>query len=140
MNKFLFLDIDGVLNCNKTQEKFGFFLGLDPELVDRYLKWLKTSKVTEVILSSTWRDSHQAREHLIDNGIHWDDITPVHRNHGPRGFEIQHWMDDSNVEPESIAILDDIPDMVHLQSRLVHTDEAVGLQDSDLLKVDELLR
>jgi len=52
--KVIFLDIDGVLNCNKTPNPRGFPYIVDKKLLARFKKLLQRTGA-KVVLSSTWR-------------------------------------------------------------------------------------
>jgi HAD domain in Swiss Army Knife RNA repair proteins len=52
--KVIFLDIDGVLNCDKTRNPRGFPYIVDKKLLARFKKLLQRTGA-KVVLSSTWR-------------------------------------------------------------------------------------
>jgi hypothetical protein len=52
--KVIFLDIDGVLNCDKTPNPRGFPYIVDKKLLARFEKLLQRTGA-KVVLSSTWR-------------------------------------------------------------------------------------
>lgn len=149
--KVLFLDIDGVLNCDTTKERlsdsFGVlsgFVGLDNRLVDRYLSWLK-GKDIRVILSSTWRTDQRLMDHLNEHGIFWADTTKLIKTGGTlftcyasRGQEIDDWLKNHSTVTH-VAILDDIGQMKPVGRYLVQTSERLGLQEHHLQMIDKLL-
>ena len=51
---YIFLDIDGVLNCDKTTQRCMGFTGIDPALVEN-LKYIVDQTGAEIILTSTWK-------------------------------------------------------------------------------------
>lgn len=132
--KYLFLDVDGVLNSFRTfelDEKKGVkFLDTWGQLDRRNLLCLKyfTSPTPNIsiVLSSSWR-GHELHERKLlavfkEVGIpEWIDITPRISPYIGRGNEIQSWMDKHGVNKEDIVIFDDDCDMLHLNDRLVKT-------------------
>jgi HAD domain in Swiss Army Knife RNA repair proteins len=138
--KVLFLDIDGVLNCDSTKERvdisFGGFLGIDHRLKKRYLDWLQ-GKDIHVVLSSSWRLDERFTEILKSERIHWESETP---NLGRRGKDINQWIKDhKHPQVSKVAILDDSSDMHPVGRYLVQTSEVDGLQDRHLKRVESLL-
>lgn len=140
--KVLFLDVDGVLNCNTTKERINGFLGLDSEHLYRFLQWKNKHPEVSIVLSSTWRTdsvfTNALREALAAQGVNWIDVTPQMPS-GPRYEEINWWLGSNTDKWSDFAILDDITDMGHLQPRLVCTDERHGLQDEHLIKLNKIL-
>ena len=148
--KIIFLDIDGVLNC-ETAYKNGYCKYVHGEAHDRYQAFYPPSKElinklieetgAKVVISSTWRSS----------GLDWMqkvwklekmsgeviDITPFHSERY-RGFEIQKWLQDNNHQDinwskklqqeyidksgiENYIIIDDDSDMLYGQrNNFVH--------------------
>lgn len=51
---YIFLDIDGVLNCGDTKERFCGLTGIDPDKV-KLLKQIVRSTGAKIILTSTWK-------------------------------------------------------------------------------------
>lgn len=140
MKKYLFLDIDGVMNNAEWAEKRHnegstrhMLEEFDREAVVR-LQRIVDATGCEIVVSSTWRILHtvsKIRKMLVQHGLSMDvkflGATP--RLHCERGHEIQAWMDAAGVTPEQIVILDDDSDMVHLLPRHVKTSFMDGLQD-----------
>lgn len=147
--RFLFLDIDGVLNCphcaQHTKGKAFQSILPDSETNCRHIlafsQLLKLIDPSAIILSSTWRlfttPHNLAREietasvetpHLITMDLR-DKIlgvtTAVHSR--KRGDQIQHFLDVFRISPEEIWILDDGDDMEHLKPRLLQTTWQAGL-------------
>lgn len=137
--KVLFLDIDGVLNNERTKEKFpeGLFKGchaLDGRLTRLYLNWLKDKDIS-VVLSSTWRLHDYLMEVLSAGGIHWLDVTP---NMGHRGMEVATWLAYSDAT--EYAILDDTQDFHSFQhAHFVQTSFIHGLRLKNLKRVEKIL-
>lgn len=147
--RVLFLDIDGVLNCDTTKERIQVkhyygLCGVDPILRDRFLNWLATREVS-IVLSSMWRYHPEMMEVLNQNGIHFIDTTPKSSaltwqgSSSTRGDEIQEWLN-SHQHVTDYAILDDNNWFSPRQlEQFVQTDPAVGLQDIDLVDLDDIL-
>lgn len=130
--KYLFLDVDGVLNCSasfkKDKDNGVMFSDTWGDLNRRNLLCLKyfTSHTPNIsiVLSSSWRghELHERKLRMVfrEMGIpEWIDITP--KLHDYRGKEIQWWMDEHSVKKKDIVIFDDDCDMLHLNDRLVKT-------------------
>lgn len=140
--KILFLDIDGVLNCESTKEKVGFgrwakFTGLDQRLLKLFLDWLK-DKPIELVISSTWRLDQDQLTVMAFSGLRWKGITP---NRGHRGQEIQEWLFLNAPANAEYAILDDIQQFYpHQMSRFVQTSYVHGLREKNLRKLEGILQ
>ncbi len=127
--RVLFLDVDGVLNCALTTDRFNGMMGLDERFLENLSKIVKTSSeknVTNIVLSSSWRvgedkDGNAIPKHykyleekLEEHGLSIYDETPAVRyskdgysNH--RGREIATWLyTHKNEGITGIAILDDV--------------------------------
>jgi len=137
--KIIFLDVDGVLNRlgtpteGRTTTTWNGFIGMEPELVQRFNTLVKELGVG-VVLSSTWRLSKTWREDMKGNGLDMEfiDRTKDLYNAGktarlPRGAEIQEWLD-RHPEVERYAIIDDDSDMLPEQP-FFQTNYAFGLTE-----------
>ena len=141
--KVLFLDIDGVLNCETTWERlgeeFGVFtgmMGIDFRLVERLKDWLRDHPEVKVVLSSTWRLDERMAAEVRRRGI---DFIGVTRNLVNRTREIDDWLA-AHPEVTHYAILDDIPQFSNAQrQRFVRTAYAHGLQYKDLALIEVIL-
>jgi hypothetical protein len=85
-----------------------------------------------VVISSSWRYGRlrtQLCDILSKRGFTGTVVgmTPTSRDVAERGHEIQQWLDETQYEIESFAILDDDADMAHLLPRLVKTTFTNGL-------------
>lgn len=130
--KYLFLDIDGVLNAWPTFRDSGYRdVPLDSGMISR-LNRITDSTGCKIVISSTWRlnPKDDVKKLLETAGVKGEivGITP-NLKIKDRGHEIQAWMTQHQVEAKDIVILDDDSDMVHLKSRLVQSSMADGLTD-----------
>lgn len=141
--KVIFLDVDGVLNDNKTAERLHGMYFVDDEKVER-LKTIVFHTGAKLVLSSSWREGWydqeageetEARdmyEALVDKlaeyGLELYDKTERHEHGTNRGDEIVHWLDDQEMQFRTIdgfIILDDLPPRHfgrYLSERLIQTD------------------
>lgn len=106
--KVLFLDCDGVVNCEKTFQRHRGVIGIDP-----YMAFLVGNMIDDldlkVVLSSSWRHSKEGIDEVSRQVYQVFDITPSCS--GIRGEEIKQWLD-RHPEVEKYAILDDDTDML----------------------------
>jgi hypothetical protein len=103
----IFLDIDGVLNRERTEERIGEYTGLDEELVRRFLRVVRRTGA-DVVLSSTWRLERDMKA-AVQARIRLTDATDA--DHGSRGEQIARWLS-AHQEYERHAVLDDERDMI----------------------------
>lgn len=142
--KVLFLDIDGVVNCQTTSQRHRGFIGIDP-----YMAFLVGNMVDKlglkVVLSSTWRLSADGREEVKKQVCDFIDCTPrlttvrYQNNEGyvPRGEEIKKWLDE-HPEVEQYAILDDDNDMLpEQQPNFFKTTWQSGINEDIIKAVTE---
>ena len=143
--KVLFLDIDGVVNCENT-----FKMGarnrspypLDPEMAFMVGK-IQMYTGCVVVLSSSWRHSKEGVKAVEDGIVPVFDITGnsnlVNYEDRPRGHEIQAWLD-KHPEVERYAILDDDSDMLDSQKEnFFQTSWKTGLTEQIMNAVIEHL-
>lgn len=158
MNKFIFLDIDRVMNSNlfyseRTQDKrYNDWIkehperiawsacNIDPRAVER-LNRLTDATGAKIVVSSTWRSDSNLQEVFnlvgIKEPIH--DITPYMRSRH-RGSEIQEWLD-KQTEPYRYVIFDDDTDMLDSQlPYFIQSDWLKwGLSDEDVEQAIHIL-
>jgi hypothetical protein len=131
MDKIIFLDIDGCLNCRTTKERHGPFLGIDQKLVKIFNQIIKKTGA-KVVLSSTWRLSEDWLDTMIDNGLQCMFLGRTPHFGGEyrgntRGLEIQKWLSDYNKEVK-FCVIDDDNDMLPDQ-KLFQTSFETGLTE-----------
>jgi hypothetical protein len=137
--KIIFLDIDGVLNSiNYYVSLFKIDVlpddRLDPHSIDLFNKIIDCTGAS-IVLSSTWRlgksvseiqdifDKHHIHGHVIG-------LTPD--TDKARGYQIQQWIDESNIIIDSFIIIDDDSDMYHLTNHLIKTSIKEGLTEDSV--------
>lgn len=157
MNKFIFLDIDGVLNSeqfyieksqyerwkefkDKLDEHIAWGVcNIDPKAVKLLNKLVKETG-SKIVVSSSWRGDSAlqtifALVGIIEN-IYGE--TPRLKSRY-RGEEIDKWLKERQ-EPYKYVILDDDNDMLDSQrSNFVHTDWKVGLTEENVSKAIRIL-
>lgn len=161
MTKLIFLDIDGVLNCNATFEalKDPDSTGvlsvcrwenmIDEAFVSRLNKIIEATGA-EIVISSSWRISNSLediRKYLKNKGCIGSVIETTGRNDEPsitdrRGREIQKYLDHAEgigETIESFVILDDSADMGNLMPFLVRTNMETGLLDHHVVAANHIL-
>jgi hypothetical protein len=152
----VFLDIDGVVNCDSIAVKFtapsGIVIpGIDPLLVAKVNRIVDAVPDVLFILSSTWRQWYQPTiDYLIAQGFrgtivghttrsryrHDDsDLLPLSTNdvmdRPARGAQILDFIDCFFYKGSYVA-LDDDDDCGVLGSRWIQTDADHGITDSDI--------
>ena len=120
MKKVLFLDIDGVVNCQNTKQRHRGFIGIDPYMAFLVARIVEATQC-DVVLSSSWRNSpDDSKEEVRKQVVNFVDVTVDSwyvretQHHSTRGEEIQEWLD-RHPEVEKYAILDDDSDMLDSQ-------------------------
>lgn len=147
MEKIIFLDVDGVLNCRKTKRRTAnnyTFVG------SRQLKNLKhiiSTTGAKVVLSSDWRydrdnpklnsDYLELRDELLRYGIQFYGFTPELPS-AHRGAEIAQWLAE-HTEVLNFVILDDRADIEPNKNHWVQTTMSHGLGTEETNKAIEFL-
>lgn len=156
--KFLFLDIDGVLNSEcffclsasgDRSHNFDEIPSLDSfckDFIDREAveKVMKICSETgaEIVLSSSWRSDDKCFERLRPTGLVIERKTPSlfwkYQTYLCRGHEIEEYLKKN--PSEGYCILDDDSDMLESQKdHFVHIDECFGLTDEDADRAIDIL-
>lgn len=158
----IFLDIDGVLNCelfylNPKRKKTRPKIELPDENLDRErISWLNglCERVdAKVVLSSTWRFSgiEYCRNILKQCGATFEiiDVTPnLHHEGCVRGNEIHHWIKENDellgchyFDFKSYVIIDDDSDMLLWQApHFFKTDSYSGLTPNTCYKIEQFFK
>ena len=154
----VFLDVDGVLNYSGCREKYGEYLGVDNECVDRLAQIVfSVSPPAAIVLTSSWKelwDNQPIKSTEIDpmakylveklkaKGLHLTDRTEE-KNPMLRGLGIKGWIRKVG-DIENWVVLDD-EIFTDYESRgiiphLVKTSFGVGLSDKGVEKAIKILR
>lgn len=139
--RYLFLDIDGVFNTEKTylayqrvpnasnKDAFRLFNSTDLAFFETL-----TRLGVKIVLSSTWRRQSDRTLEQIGRqlGVELYGATPQDvGEHSYRGHEIKQWFIDNNIEPKSVSylIVDDETDGMTFQQKrnLIKVDPKEGL-------------
>lgn len=164
--KYLFLDIDGVLNHDKwfsspeyknNQANWQISM-FDPACIERVNRILQETGA-KLVVSSSWRDMADLPEIFAGVGLPTEfDTTPYAEIIYPdalpitdffsdetdvrywRGSEIKWWLDHNATEEYTYCILDDDCDMLEDQLEyFVSTSNPKGLTDKLTVKAIEIL-
>lgn len=134
--KVLFLDIDGVCNC---EESFKFqyrgFTGIDPNMAFLVGKIVLYTDC-EVVLSSSWRHSPESVKEVEAQVVKLLGVTPDSAE-GFRGDEVKAWLAE-HPEVTRYAILDDDGDFYPDQN-LFQTTWKTGITEEIADKVIHFL-
>ena len=113
--KVIFLDIDGVLNCQSSKSSCHGMMGIDDDKVKR-LKELVNTTGAKIVLTSTWKTDWQ-KVHKEQQGYMAEYLDKKLKRHGlvimdktdsnsiNRGKGILDWIQGKKIE--SFVILDD---------------------------------
>ena len=158
--RYLFLDIDGVLNTGRYSDYLienglcetdadGYLF--DPEAVQNLERIIEATDA-KIIITSTWRldGDMQAlwrNRNLAGEAIgttptllREETIGKVKVYYGHRGMEVEAWLKDNAIAPYKYAILDDEDDYLpHQAERLILTDPMRGITKDVADKVISLL-
>jgi len=142
--KVVFLDLDGVINSQRSAIAFGGYphlidehRGMFDEVAVKLISGIVKTAAAKVVLSSSWRHGDDWQTIGPALGVPIIDRTPSLL--GARGGEIKHWLD-RHAEVECYAIVDDDPDMLPEQMPFfVHTCGFDGFRWGDAEKLCGLL-
>lgn len=146
MNKFIFLDFDGVLNTenyfkeqselgNLTTDEYGCLF--DSKSIGNLEKVIVATNA-KIVISSSWRfDGNDKMQELWKNrklpGIFLD-CTPLSGlyENACRGAEIQDWFNQNATPKDRYVIFDDMPDMLRSQeSFFIRTNAKIGITEAE---------
>jgi hypothetical protein len=105
--KIIFLDIDGVLNCDTTSNPRKFPYVVDKKLLARLNRLLERTKA-RVVLSSSWRCDPVGVLAAKYWGVPFIDVCPD-KPKSPRGMEMKKWLS-KHSRVTRFAIIDDEDD------------------------------
>jgi hypothetical protein len=141
--KIVFLDFDGVLNCEKSVQELGTRYRFSKPCVAA-LNLLLRKTGANIVVTSSWRDHWTLRENaefLERDGVLSGRVlgkTPT-LGEKPRGIEIDTWLKSAPYVIESFVILDDRDDMEMHSDRLVRVDPSIGLTEVLSHRASEIL-
>ena len=105
--KAIFLDIDGVLNCKRTENPRKLPYVVQPDLLARLMGVVEHTGA-EIVLSSTWRYDPAGLFSAKYHGIPFVDVIPDLPKR-PRRDEILAWLG-AHPEVKRFAVIDDEDD------------------------------
>ena len=151
--KVIFLDIDGVLNCQSSQSSCHGMMGIDDDKVKR-LKEIVKATGAKIVLISSWKADWQkllkeqqgAMANYLDKKLKRQGLVIMDKTEDTsvdRGQGILDWLDGKKIE--SFVILDDEDfdyQEVNIADRVVKTNfynDKGGLQDREMNQAIEML-
>ena len=151
--KIVFLDIDGVLNCQTSNSRCGAYIGIDNDKVKRLRKIVETTNA-RIVLVSSWRsgwervykDDQNELANYLDRKLKRERLYILDKTTDSvwnRGEGIIKWIGSHKVD-EFIILDDEKFDYADcgIISRLVKTsfyDDNGGLQDEHVELAIDLL-
>jgi hypothetical protein len=128
--RLVFLDFDGVLNCELSIGHLGTRYKFWPESI-KALNQILAQSGARIVISSTWREHWTLSENtasleaagLLPGRV----VGKTSISGGERGTEIDSWLTSAPYQVDSFVILDDKEDMAMHRQRLVQVDPKVGL-------------
>lgn len=140
--KLVFLDFDGVLNCDVSVSQLGTRYKFWPPSI-KALNELLAQSGARIVISSTWREHWTLSENaalleqagLLPGRI----VGKTSVSGGERGNEIDCWLKSVPYPVESFVILDDKDDMAMHRQRLVQVDPKTGLGIKEARQALEVL-
>ncbi len=123
--RYVFLDVDGVLNYIGTKESYQNLIGVDENNLKNFANFMQSSneiEETRIVLSSSWRIgennkgeeipglNNYLKERLASVGLSIYDETPMYKRQNGfslRGKEIMIWLLKHTNEKDAYVIIDD---------------------------------
>lgn len=152
--KVIFLDIDGVLNCQASKSRCAGFIGIDDDKVERLREIVKATNA-EIVLCSSWKtgwehhfkDAQDELANYLDRKLKREGLRILDKTTDSswnRGYGIQSWLATKKVS--SWIVLDDEIfqdyDEQNIIPRLIKTsfyDDQGGLQQNHVQQAIEML-
>ena len=152
--RLIFLDIDGVLNCQLFYDEQLDGSYVEQNICKKRVGWLNDlckDTGAKIVISSTWRMGRtidEMRDILNEVGATFEIIgmTPILRNEGcVRGNEIQQWIEKNDsitglpyYDYSDYVIIDDDSDMLLWQKdNFFQTDSYSGLTPNTCYKIQK---
>jgi hypothetical protein len=140
--KIVFLDFDGVLNCDHSVCELGTRYKFWPASI-KALNEVLTRTGARIVISSTWREHWTLSENaaslekagLVPGRI----VGKTCVSETERGIQIDSWLKAVPYVVESFVILDDKDDMAMHRQRLVRVDSKTGFGMNDARRAIEVL-
>ena len=140
--KLIFLDFDGVLNCDLSVSQLGTRYKFWPPSIQALNRLLSDSGAL-IVISSTWREHWTLKENASSleraGLLHGRVVGKTCVSDGARGRQIDLWLNSAPYPIESFVILDDKDDMEMHRERLVQVDPSVGFGIKEARRAVELL-
>lgn len=149
--KIIFLDIDGVLNCQSSKSRCSIYIGIDNDKVKR-LRAIVDATGAKIVLSSSWRSDWFKEENFngecgryIDRKLRRERLAILDKTgtdmYDRRRLEVERWMEGKDIE--AYVILDDLDYNWSYSDCVNHwvetSFERGGLQDEHVAKAIEIL-
>ena len=156
----IFLDIDGVLNCETTEERCGQYIGIEDQKLE-LLKQLVNQTKSYIVLTSSWKqfwyhnpayknkqddlavylDKALAKYQMRIIAKTNDDFNPFKRGQGILNY--LRFIKGNEIRVNNYVIFDDLTfdyRQTNLTQHLVKTDSRYGLQINHIMKAISLLK
>ncbi|WP_375411276.1 HAD domain-containing protein [uncultured Bradyrhizobium sp.] len=133
--KVIFLDIDGVLNCDATPNPRHFPYVVDNRLLCRFRDLVQATGAT-VVLSSTWRVDPVGLLAATYHQVPFDDVCPDMPG-APRCDELWSWLR-NHLDATRYVVLDDSNDCLD-ELPLFQPSARTGLTDDIAKGIEEFL-
>jgi hypothetical protein len=140
--RIVFLDFDGVLNCDKSTQELGTKYRFGRSCVTALNLILRKTDAW-IVITSSWRDNWTLRdnvEFLERDGVLPGRVvgkTPTLEKE--RGLEIEAWLHSVPYPVVSFVILDDRKDMAMHSGRLIQINPQIGLDDIEAQRAITML-
>lgn len=152
--KVIFLDVDGVLNCQASNSKCGGYIGIDGDKVKR-LRCIAEKSNAKIVLISSWKTRWERTEkelqseltNYLDRKLKRENLFILDKTKDQiwnRGEGIIQWCERSG-RVDNFVILDDEEfdyEELNIKNRLIKTsfyEENGGLQDKHVELAIKLL-
>ena len=156
--KIIFLDVDGVLNCESTIDRIDGYTGIEDNKV-KYLKDIADKTSAKIVLVSTWKEywykiphkrSQDAMANYLDKKLSKQGLTIVDKTY--EGYDLNkrgqgildylHLLNSFGLKVDSFVIIDDLLfdyRKTKLVKNLVKTNYRTGLKPKHVKKAIEIL-
>jgi hypothetical protein len=140
--KIVFLDFDGVLNCDESVCELGTRYKFWPASI-KALNEVLTRGGARIVISSTWREHWTLSENaacleqagLVPGRV----VGKTCVSDKERGIQIDSWLKGVPYMVQSFVILDDKDDMAMHRQRLVRVDSNTGFDTKGARRAIEIL-